>query len=331
MTMEIEIVPAGRSLAEARRTEDDAIRSDDPWTRADAQAARWLRSPRLSEGTRDQYARIWASWRTWCEMIDVAPFAARRSDVEAYTAALATVGSPGRPPADRKPLARRTIAQHMAAISSYYRRAIEDELTERNPVPTSSRPRVSRQSRQPHLTPDEIRGLIAAADDHSAQMSALVALLALVCLRVSEALAADIENLAREAGVDVLWVVRKGDKGERVLLPPPASVRVRRAVAGRRSGPIVTTSTGRPVDRKAAWARVRRLGEKAGITAEIGPHTLRHAYITRGHELGIPVADLQDAAGHSSVETTRLYDRRRFDPATHPSFKIASDLVPVQP
>jgi hypothetical protein len=36
--------------------------------------------------------------------------------------------------------------------------------------------------------------------------------------------------------------------------------------------------------------------------------------------LGIPVADLQGAAGHESVDTTRRYDRSRFDPERHPSF-----------
>lgn len=318
-------IPAG-SLAAARQAEQDALRADaDPWVRADAAAAQWLRNPRFSPGTKDQYRLIYMAWRVWCVGIDVPPLDARRSDLEAYTVALEKIGNPAAQ--KPRPLSRRSIARHMAAISSFYKRAISDELTDRNPVPPSDRPKISRRSRQPHLTPKEIRSLIAAADRHSPRSSALVALLVLACLRISEALNATVEDLTRESGTDFLWITRKGDKGEKVPLPPEAHARVAAAIAGRREGPILVTAGGKRLDRKAAWETVRRLGERAGIGTPIGPHTLRHAYITRGHEMQLPVADLQDAAGHSSVDTTRGYDRSQFDPGRHPSFKIARDLA----
>jgi integrase len=81
------------------------------------------------------------------------------------------------------------------------------------------------------------------------------------------------------------------------------------------------------MDRQAAWKLLRRLGRRAGIEVPIGRHTLRHAYITRGHELDVPLADLQDAAGHAHPSTTRGYDRRPFNPDRHPSFLIAADLA----
>lgn len=323
--MELEIIPAfGGSLAEARQAVQDAFAGDDPWMRADALAYQWLKSPRFTDGTRDQYRRIYTSWRTWCTSIRTPPFDAKRTDLEDYTLALEKTGNPA--VEHPKPMSRRSVARHMAALSSFYKRAIDEGLTERNPVPSSDRPKVSRQSRQPYLSPEQIRALIVEADKHD-RNSALVALLVLACLRISEALSVDIEDLTHEGGYEFLWVNRKGDKGERVLLVPEAHERISRVTAGRRSGPIIATATGRPLDRKTAWATVRKIGERAGISTAIGPHTLRHAYITRGHELQISVADLQDAAGHESVDTTRGYDRSRFDPTRHPSFQIARDLV----
>jgi integrase len=313
------------ALAEARQTEQDALEGDDAWAKADAQAGVWLRSPRFADGTREQYAAIYHSWSRWCAATGIAPFEAKRSDVEAYTLALETVGNPAA--AHPRPLARRSVARHMAGLSSYYSRAVDDEVTERNPVPTHGRPKVSRQSRQPHLTRSENQALLNVADRDGERSAALVALLLLACLRISEALAVQIEDLTRENGYDLIWVRRKGDKGERVVLAPEATARVRAAIGDRREGFILQTAGGRPLDRKAAWATIRRLGRTAGISVPIGPHTLRHAYITRGHELGIPVADLQDAAGHESPDTTRRYDRSRFDPARHPSFAIARDLA----
>lgn len=312
------------SLAAARQAEQDALNGDDPWTRADAQAAVWLRSPRFAPDTRTQYATVWRSWRLWCVATGVPPFEAQRSDLEAYATALETVGNP----ASRKPrpLSRRSIVRHMAAISSYYRRAITDNKTDRNPVPPD-RPRVKRTSRQPYLEPHEVRALVAAADADGPRSAALVALLVMACLRVSEALNASVEDVTPpRKGVRFLHVTRKGDKGEDVPLSPPAWQRVEPMTEGRKEGPLLATQSGRRLDRKAAWKVLRRLGRRAGIESPIGPHTLRHAYITRGHELGIPIADLQDAAGHEDPRTTRLYSRAKFDPNRHPSFLIAKDL-----
>lgn len=319
----------------ARQAEQDRLHSDNPWQRADAQAEIWLRSPRFTDGTREQYARIYHSWRTWCLMTNVPPFDARRSDLEAYTTALQQIGNPAA--AKPRPLSRRSIARHMAALSSFYQRAIEDEITERNPVPSKNRPRFSRESPQPYLAPEQLRALLAAADSDRptgaapqivGRSAAFVALLLLACLRVSEALGANVEDLRQgPGGVRTVRVRRKGDKVEQVPLPPQAWARIAPVVNGRRTGPILATSSGARWDRKAAWQTIRRLGAAAGIETPIGPHTLRHAYITRGHELEIPVADLQDAAAHTNVDTTRGYDRSRLDPTRHPSFRIASDLA----
>jgi integrase len=284
------------------------------------------RQSRLHPGARDQYTRIYRSWRLRCASLGVPPFQARRADLISYTTALEQVGNPATP--NPRPLSRRSVARHMAAVSSYYRAAISGEITDYNPVPPQGRPKVSRSSPQPYLDPGQLRALVAAADADSPRSSALVALLVLACLRISEALGADIDDLTTgAAGVRFLRVRRKGDKTEDVPLPPPAAARIAAAVAGRRDGPLLATRSGRRWDRKAAWQTVRRLGARAGIEVPIGNHTLRHAYITRGHELEIPVADLQDAAGHESVDTTRGYDRRRFDPDRHPSFRIAADLI----
>lgn len=314
------------TLALARQDEQDALHGDDPWRRADAQATVWLRSPRFADDTRAQYAGVYQSWRAWCLAIGVPPFEAKRSDLEAYTTALARVGNPAAK--KPRPLSRRSIARHMAVISSYYRRAISDEVTDKNPVPPQDRPKVSRKSKQPYLEPEQIRALVHAADQDNPRSAALVVLLVLACLRVSEALGVNVEDITPPVkGIRFLRITRKGDKEEEVPLPPEAWERVEHVVDGRREGPLLATSSGRRLDRKAAWKLLRRLGRAAKIGTPIGPHTLRHAYITRGHELEIPVADLQDAAGHEHVDTTRGYDRSKFDPARHPSFRIARDLL----
>jgi integrase/recombinase XerD len=321
MTTEIVYIQPG-SLAEAREHEQRAAASDNPWIRAQVQCDRWLRSPDFAEGTREQYALIFKAWFTWCEQINVPPFDATRSDFTGYTDALLKVGNPA---AIRiKPLSRRSIVRHMAVISDYYDTAIDAELTERNPVP-KKRPKVNVESRQPYLEPGQIRDLIDAADAHSDRASALVALLALACVRVTEALTVTIDDLSHEGGARYVRVTRKGGKVQKVLIPQEAWERLVPVIGIRKTGTVITGARGGRFDRKSAWELVRELGAGFGFT--IGPHTFRHAYITRARELGIPVEEVQRAAGHLSVVTTRNYDRSHLDPTNHPSVLVARDLA----
>jgi integrase/recombinase XerD len=48
-----------------------------------------------------------------------------------------------------------------------------------------------------------------------------------------------------------------------------------------------------------------------GITKPVGPHTLRHAFITAALDAGVPLRDVQDAPSHADPRTTMRYDRAR--------------------
>ena len=56
---------------------------------------------------------------------------------------------------------------------------------------------------------------------------------------------------------------------------------------------------------------VRRIARRAGIGKRVGPHTLRHAFITAALEAGWSLRDVQEAASHADPRTTMRYDRAR--------------------
>ena len=136
---------------------------------------------------------------------------------------------------------------------------------------------------------------------------ALISLLALNGLRVSEATGASIENLGVERGHRTLVVTRKGGKVVTIPLAPRTARAIDLAVGERVDGPIFGGADGQRLDRHCAARVVRR----AGITKPVGPHTLRHAFITAALDAGVPVRDVQEAASHADPRTTMRYDRAR--------------------
>ena len=80
-----------------------------------------------------------------------------------------------------------------------------------------------------------------------------------------------------------------------------------------------------PATRSARGGRiVRRVARRAGITKRVGPHTLRHAFITAALDAGVPLRDVQEAASHADPRTTMRYDRSRQSIDRHATCIVAT-------
>lgn len=62
---------------------------------------------------------------------------------------------------------------------------------------------------------------------------------------------------------------------------------------------------------------VRRLARRAGIAKRIGPHSLRHSFITAALDPGVPLRAVQEAASHADPRTTDALRRARQSTATY--------------
>jgi integrase/recombinase XerD len=61
------------------------------------------------------------------------------------------------------------------------------------------------------------------------------------------------------------------------------------------------------LSRQSAWSVIVKAAERAGISAEVSPHTLRHSFATHLLEGGADVRVVQELLGHASVTTTQVY------------------------
>ena len=143
-------------------------------------------------------------------------------------------------------------------------------------------------------------------------------------LRISEALGANVEDLAIERGHRTLRVVRKGGKTVTMPLAPRTARAIDLAVGERVEGPIFLSVHGERLDRHAASRTVRRLARRASIPKRIGPHSFRHAFMTAALDTGVSLRDVQQAASHADAGTTMRYDRARQSLDRHATYIVAA-------
>jgi integrase/recombinase XerD len=130
------------------------------------------------------------------------------------------------------------------------------------------------------LDRNELGALLVAAGLGPPLEHALISLLALNGLRVSEATGADIEHLGLDRGHRTLTITRKGGKVVTIPLAPRTARAIDLAIGERTGGPVFLAADGRRLDRHGAGRIVRRVAGRAGIAKAVTPHTLRHAFIT---------------------------------------------------
>jgi integrase/recombinase XerD len=181
------------------------------------------------------------------------------------------------------------VTRRLCTIAGFYKYAVEEELRDHSPAAHVRRPRLDYESHATALDRNELGALLVAAGLGPASEHALISLLALNGLRVSEATGADIEHLGLERGHRTLVITRKGGKVVTIPLAPRTARAIDLATGERTEGPLFLTAGGRRLDRHGAARIVRRVTRRAGISKHVGPHTLRHAFITAALDAGVPL------------------------------------------
>ena len=159
--------------------------------------------------TREAYALDLRQFTTWCRARSLNLFAVRRADIEGFARDLEARGR-----------ARATVTRRLCTIAGFYRYAVEEELLEHSPAAHVRRPRVDYESHAVALDRNELGALLVAAGLGSPLEHALMSLLALNGLRVSEATSADIEHLGLDRRHRTLTITRKGGKVVTIPLAP---------------------------------------------------------------------------------------------------------------
>ena len=263
--------------------------------------------------TRQAYELDLRQFASWCQQHQLHLFQARRADIEFFAHDLEARGR-----------ARATITRRLCTVAGFYRYAVEEELLDHSPAAHVRRPRLDYESHATGLDRNELGAMLVTAGLGPPPEHALISLLALNGLRVSEATGASIEALGIERGHRTLVITRKGGKVVTIPLAPRTARAIDLAIGERTEGSIFLTPDGRRMDRHGAGRIVRRIARRAGITKPVVPHTLHHAFITAAPDAGVPLRDVQEAASHADPRTTMRYDRARTSLDRHATYIVAA-------
>ena len=266
--------------------------------------------------TRDAYTLDLRRYTLWCQRHGLHLFDARRADIECYGRDLEAKGR-----------ARAMVARRLCTVAGFYRYAVEEDLLDHSPAAHVRRPRLDYESHAVGLDRNEVGALLVAAGLGTPSEHALVTLLAINGLRVSEALGADITALGIERGHRTLTILRKGGKIVTIPLAPRTARAIDLAIGERAEGPIFLRPDAQRMDRHCAGRIVHRVARRAGLDKTISPHTLRHAFITAALDAGVPLRDVQEAASHADPRTTMRYDRARVSLDRHATYVVAAYLA----
>ena len=275
------------------------ITSGEPgWSPDEAQLAAAAFVARYRDRTLEAYRDDLRSFFQWADDHGLDVLAATRAHLEWYRTAM-----------EQRGLAPATIDRRLCTVCGYYRFAHLDGRISSNPAQYVRRPKVQ-PSEGRGMDRDELARFLFTAEQYDHAHAALAVLLGLNGLRVSEACATDIEDLAFEHGHCTLRIIGKGNKPATIPLAPRTSRTVDLAIGERIEGPILRRRDGQRLDRRTAHRWVRSIGKRAGL-GHVHPHVLRAAFIMAALDAGVPLRELQLAARHADPRTTTIYDHRR--------------------
>lgn len=230
-----------------------------------------------------------------------------------------------------------TIRRRLSALSSLFAHLVRHSHAPKNPVREINRPNINRdegttlafskvQARKLLDTPaeDSVEGL---------RDRAILSVGLQVGLRRAEIAALKVGDLHQNRGFDSLRVTRKGGRRDALAINPQTAARIRNYIeraghADDTDGPLFRplhhngkqSHARRAMSPDAIDRVVRKYAGTIALPRGYSAHSMRATFITTALENGAQLEDVQKAAGHRDPSTTKLYDRRGYNPEKAASF-----------
>ncbi|MGN0347879.1 MAG: site-specific tyrosine recombinase XerD [Lachnospiraceae bacterium] len=215
---------------------------------------------------------------------------------------------------EKNNFATATVSRNIASIKAFCHYLFKNGLIAEDVSETLKAPKIEKKMPE-ILTTEEVNKLLEQPKGNTpkdVRDRAMLELLYATGIRVSELINLKLSDVNLQVG----YIVCRDSHKERVV---PFGTPAKRALTeyirntrnillrDKTSDVLFTNCSGQPMSRQGFWKLIKHYAKKAGITADITPHTLRHSFAAHLVENGADLRSVQEMLGHSDISTTQIY------------------------
>jgi integrase/recombinase XerD len=258
----------------------------------------------LSPNTLAAYRADLTALSRWLGERDIPMMRTSRADLQDFIAWRVHAGA--RP---------RSTARQLSSFRRFFRYLVREGVVREDPTAQIAMPKIGR-SLPKSLTEEEVESLLSApvvSDPLGNRDRAMLEVLYATGLRVSELV--NLRHGQVNINQGVIRILGKGNRERLIPLGEEAMRWLTEFASGARSEILLERQTdylfptrrGDRMTRQAFWHIIKRYARKSGISKELSPHTLRHAFATHLLNHGADLRVVQMLLGHSDLSTTQIY------------------------
>ena len=207
-----------------------------------------------------------------------------------------------------------TMSRHIAAMKGWFLFMVKEGMVEEDVAGNLKAPKIEKKAPD-ILKMEEVVKLLEepkGSNPKELRDKAMLELLYATGIRVTELISLTTAQL----NMQMNYIICNDGHKDRII---PFGIKAREAllnyleysrgvmIHNPKSDILFVNCSGQSMSRQGFWKLIKHYALKAGITADITPHTLRHSFAAHLVENGADLKSVQEMMGHSDISTTQIY------------------------
>lgn len=265
----------------------------------------WLQEEKhASDNTLSSYLRDIKQFKTW--LLGAGSPDLRRVKKDTINEYMLYLSGAGKSPA--------TITRCTASLKSFYAYMLGRGAVKTNPAKNIAALKVERKCPE-ILTSKEVELFLEqpkCVDEKGYRDHAMLELLYATGIRVSELIGLDVGDVNLAGG----FIRCRSKTRERIIPLYRTAIKALRdytteirprIISGPDEQALFVNMNGGRMSRQGFWKIIKCYQEKAEISKDITPHTLRHSFAVHLLENGADLRSIQEMLGHADISSTQIY------------------------
>ena len=207
-----------------------------------------------------------------------------------------------------------TISRNIASTKAFIHYLFKEDRISSDVSESLKSPKIEKKLPE-ILSPEEVVRLLEQPKGDSPKEvrdKAMLELLYATGIRVTELISLNVEDVNLTMGFLICKDANKermipfGNEAKQSLIHYIAHSR-EAMIEDKKDQVLFVNCSGQPMSRQGFWKLIKFYAKKAGIKADITPHTLRHSFAAHLVENGADLRAVQEMLGHSDISTTQVY------------------------